>query len=683
VGGMARKDCWRAIVVCLVLGLGTIALYSPAFAFHFVNYEDQVYVTANPHVNHGLHAEGLRWAFQTFYTGNWQPLTWLSHMVDCQIYGPKAGGHHATNVALHALSAVILFLALSRMTGGFWRSAAVAAFFAWHPLQVESVAWIAERKEVLSGLFWLLALGSYVHYAQNFKSKTNFKLFYALAVVFFALGLMVRPMLVMLPCILLLIDWWPLGRLRFSAAPAEEKTAPAAPGIAFVLIEKIPFVLLSIASCIVAVRAGGHEVVPSLMGRMSFNHRLVTVGLSYFRYLEKIVWPSDLGSLYPIVFHLPKVELAAIALFLLGVTALALRLRKSRPYWLTGWLWFLAMLVPTLNLFHTNAQPMADRYMYLSSIGLFILICWEAADLASQWPAGRIVLGILCGLALAGCCVASSFQLQYWKNEGALLSRIAEPRLNYFGHANYASYLMAHNQLTEAQVEAETAAGILPDYAPFKALLGDIFFLEHKYDDAIEQFRLTQKLDPRLVGIHLLWGRALLAEKRVDAATSEFKTVINADPKNFEAHNLLGKTYMVLGKTSAAIEEFRASLALQPKQPELLNDLAWMLATNPNADLRNGVEAVKLAGQGCGLTHSTQPVLLGTLAAAYAEAGRFDDAVATAQQAHDVASARASAAEKANEPAAARAEQALAARNLELLELYRSHKPFHEKAAKP
>jgi tetratricopeptide (TPR) repeat protein len=679
---MAQKDCWRTIVVCLVLGLGTIALYSPAFTFGFVN-QDEAYVAANPHVNRGLTAQGLEWAFQAGYAANWHPLTWLSHMIDSQIFGPRAGGHHATSVMLHALNSVLLLLVLRRMTGAFWRSAAVAALFAWHPLHVESVAWIADRKDVLSGFFWMLALWAYVRYAENSKTPIpNSKSFYALALLFFALGLMAKPMLVTLPLVLLLIDWWPLGRLRLGTAPGEPATAPGTPGLSFLLIEKIPFVLLSIASCVITAIAAHHDAVSQAVARLPFKIRFITAGVSYFRYLEETVWPSDLGPSYPFVFHRPKWELAGIALVLLGISVLAVRFRKSRPYWLVGWLWFVGMLFPTLNLIYGGAQPMADRYMYLPSIGLFILICWDASDLAGLWPAGRVVLGCLCGLALAGCCIASSLQLQYWRNERTIVSRIADPEFNFMGHANYAEFLMRRNELPAAQAECQKAISIMPGYAPLHAELGDIFIEEGKFDDAIEKFRFVLKLDPRMVGIHLPWGRALLGQKHVDAAVSEFKTLIGAEPRNFEAHKYLGDAFAISGKTGAAVEEFRRSLALQPYQPELLNNLAWILATDAHPEIRNGPDAVKLAANACALTRGTQPLFLGTLAAAYAEDRRFDDAVSAAQKAHDLAAAEAAAAQKANQLPAAHALQSMAARDLQLQELFRSHQPFHEKPAK-
>ena len=400
------------------------------------------------------------------------------------------------------------------MTGAFWRSAAVAAFFAWHPLHVESVAWIADRKDVLSGFFWMLALWAYVRYAENSKAKFQIPVILRRwRSLFFALGLMAKPMLVTLPCILLLIDWWPLGRLRFGAVPEAEATAPATPRVSSLLIEKIPFVLLSIASCVITVIAEHHEAVSSAVARMPFKVRFITAGVSYFRYLEETVWPSDLGPSYPFVVHRPKWELAGIALALLGISVLAIRFRKSRPYFLMGWLWFVGMLVPTLNLIFAGAQPMADRYMYLPSIGLFILICWDASDVARQWRAGRMALGSLCGVALAGCCIASSLQFQYWRNEGTLLSRIAEPESNFMGHANYALFLMHHNQLPEAQAECEKAISIMPAYAPLQAEMGDIFLAEGKFDDAIRKFRLVRKVGPQDGGRSFAVGPRLAGRK--------------------------------------------------------------------------------------------------------------------------------------------------------------------------
>ena len=663
---MARKDCWRALVVCLVLGLGTVALYSPAFTFGFLNPSDALYVTANPHVNRGLTATGMGWAFQTAYAANWHPMTWLSHMVDCQVFGPKAGGHHAINVLLHALNSVLLFLLLRRMTGAFWRSAAVAAFFAWHPLNVESVAWISERKGVLSAFFWLLTLWAYVRYVELSKALSPMsKAYYLGALVCFALGLMAKPMLVTLPFVLLLLDWWPLGRLQLAAESGAGAPPPVRKRLALVVVEKIPFFLLAIASSVVTLIAAYRQVSVSITAQLPFRLRFVQAGVTCFRYLVKTVWPTDLGATYPLILHRPKVELIIIALVLVGISVFALRLWKLRPFWLVGWLWFLGVLFPVLNLAQAGAQPMADRYMYLPSIGLFILICWDACDLAQGWARGRVMLGGLCAAALAACCIATSFQLQYWKNEGTLVAHIAQPDYNYLAHANYAAYLMTHNQLAEAQAQCEKAIAIAPGFVAAQALLGEILRLQGKLDLAIETLRSALKANPDLMDAEIPLGRALLAKNRPTEAEAAFRTLLRNNPRNIEAYDWLGWTLLKEGKMADAMAEFNQSLALQPNQPITLNDLAWIFATSPRAELRNGAEAVHLATRACELTHNTQFVFLGTLAASYAEAGRFDDAVATAQKAHDLAAAE----NNTNG----------ASRNLELLKLYQSHQPFHEK----
>ncbi|MGA2750815.1 MAG: tetratricopeptide repeat protein [Verrucomicrobiota bacterium] len=664
---MARKDCWRVAAVCLVLGLGTVALYSPAFHFGFVNYDDQMYVTANGHVNRGLTAEGVRWAFQAGYAGNWHPMTWLSHIMDCQVFGPKAGGHHGTSVLLHALNSMLLFLVLRRMTGALWRSAAVGAFFAWHPLHVESVAWIAERKDVLSAFFWMLAMWAYVRYVEESKAPSpKARIYYLGTLVWFTLGLMSKPMVVTLPCVLLLLDWWPLGRWQSGqAAAGGEGEGPAGPGKLQLLTEKIPFFVLSVGASIVTLVAVHREGAASAVARLPFKIRFVTAGVSYFRYLEKTVWPSDLGAMYPFVIHYPKWELICIALVLAGISAVAWQVRKARPFWLVGWLWYAGMLFPVMNLVAAGGQPMADRYMYLPSIGLLVLICWDAYDLAGRWRMGRVILGGLCGVGLAACCVTTSNQLQYWRNEGTLLSRVTQPETNFLGHANYAAYLMNHNQLKQAQAECDKAVSIVPKYGLVQGLLGNILMLEGKYDDAIATLRSAQRLDPSLAAIHVPLGRALLGKKRLEEAAGEFRLAIETEPRNYEAHDWLGRTLLAEGKTADGVAEFHKSLALQPNQVEVLNNLAWMLATNPRGELRNGAEAVQLARRACELTRDTQFIFLGTLAAAYAEAGRFDEAAATAQKAADLA--------------AKEGNKAAASRNLELLQIYRSRQAFHQK----
>jgi protein O-mannosyl-transferase len=658
-GVTKKNDGWRALLVCLVLGLGTVGLYWPAFTFSFVNHDDLSYVINNPHVNKGL-AGVFGWAFAAGYGNVWQPLTWLSHALDCQIYGLQPGGHHATSLILHALNSMLVFLVLRQLTGAFWRSAAVAAFFAWHPLHVEAVAWIAERKGLLCAFFWLLALWAYARYAENSKARhSSSKYYYTGAVVFFGLALLSKSAAVTLPLILLLLDWWPLGRL---AATPERSPAKQA---LFLLVEKIPFLVLAIAASVITFLVSGHNHVAEPIAELPFRIRFVTAGMSCFRYLAKSFWPSDLGAAYPFVLHEPKMVLIGVALVLAAITVMAFQVRQTRPYWLVGWLWFLAALLPVLNLVQGGAQPMADRYMYIPSIGLWMLVCWEAYDLAAPMRHGRAVLGGLCALLLAACGAASWMQLGYWRNEETLLSRIPESPANPKGHADYTTYLLLHGQLPQAQAECEKAAALFPDSAPFQVLLGDILFAEGKVDDAIEKYRLALRLDHNSNRARLELGHAFLAKKLVPDAAEEFKIVLHDEPKNFEAHHLLAKALLLQGQAAAASAEFRASLNSQVNQPQTLNEFAWLLATDPHAEIRHGADAVQLARRACELTRGQEPSFLGTLAAAYAETGEFDKAIAAGQAAHDLALTQ--------------GRKPLADINQQLLALYHAHKPFREK----
>jgi tetratricopeptide (TPR) repeat protein len=318
-----------------------------------------------------------------------------------------------------------------------------------------------------------------------------------------------------------------------------------------------------------------------------------------------------------------------------------------------------------MDFLHSGAQPMSDRYMYFASIGLWMLVCWEACDSARQYPHGPAVVSALGVVLLAACCVASSMQLRYWRNEGTILSRIPESNYNPLGHADYAGYLFRRGQLAPAQAECEKAIAISPNFVPFPVLLGDILLAGGKTNQAVEKYQSALRLDHSSIMARLGLGRAYLAEHHVADAAAEFNAVLHDQPRNFEAHRWLAHTFQIQGKAAEAVAEFHASLNLQPNQPDTLNDLAWLLATDPHAEIRHGAEAVQLATRACALTLEQEPRLLGTLAAAYAETGDFDKAVAAGQKAHDIALAQ--------------GRKALAETNLQLLTLYRAHKPFREK----
>jgi tetratricopeptide (TPR) repeat protein len=713
---MIAKEKLRTLLVCLALGLGTALLFSPVVTFDFVVLDDSFYVLNNFHVNRGFTWEGLRWCFNAGYSANWHPLTWMSHMLDCQLYGLKPGGHHATNVLLHALNSVLLFLVLHRMTRAFWRSAMLAALFAWHPLHVESVAWVAERKDVLSGLFFILTIWAYARYVEESRTPNGKrKFFYLLALVLFALGLMAKPMLVTLPFVLLLLDWWPLGRVRQPAtAPgAPTKKAAGGPGIGALLLEKAPFFLLSGASCILTIRAQRHGGAISSLTDYSLASRLSNSLVAYCQYVVKMISPEHLSVMYVFNRHLPNWEPVAAGLFLAAISALAARFWKTRPYFLMGWLWYLGTLVPVIGLVQVGGQAMADRYTYIPSIGLFVVLLWGAWDLAGGWRHGPAILGGLAWVALVACVLLTGKQIQYWRNGGSLFGHSLEVDPNDFmARSYYASFLLGNHQLERARAECEKSISLESNYETAHGILGNVFLLQGKYDEAARELATALQMNPAADQGRLFYGLALLGQNRPAEAEEQFAKALAADPLIPDAHYGLGRALLELGKPKEAMAQFTETLSLAPQHPDahfqlavllakqgktaeavaqyrlaknvppsapdsgVMNNLAWILAASPSPELRNGAEAVKLAARACELDNGRQPMFLGTLAAAYAEAGRFDEAVATAQQAHDLALKLAA---EAHKPAEEKAAKDLAARNLELLEIYRSRQPYHEK----
>ncbi len=731
-----KKEHLRTAGVCLLLALGTALLYAPVLHFDFLKYDDQIYVVNNPRVNQGLHWASLGWCFQAGYATNWHPLTWMSHMLDCQLFGLRPAGHHATNIILHTLNAVLLFLVLRTMTGAFWRSAVVAALFAWHPLHVESVAWVAERKDVLSTLFWMLTMWAYICYARRSQMPaappglagpargSRAMIFYGLALLLFALGLMAKPMLVTLPCVLLLLDWWPLGRLQPApdAAPGSGSTVQRA---LLLFVEKIPFFALAMASSVVTLIAQRREGIMTTVADTPLRPRIIDALAAIAHYLEKTVWPADLGVIYPFVGGWPLWKIATAAAGLVLVTAMAVRWRRSRPYWLLGWLWFLGTLTPVLDVFNIGASPMSDRYTYIPLIGLFLIAAWDVYDLAGQWRYHQWILGTITVIVLGACMAASRYQLGFWQNTDTLFSRIARSNINSVAHAQYAAILMHGNRLEQAEGECARAVQIAPASGPMHALLGRILFLEGKPEPATEELRFALRLEPELSDARLQLGDALLAQKLPVAAAFELATLLKVQPANVEAHFRLGQALMMSGKfddaaaqfnevlrlgerspeahlrdeilrsaqrspdahfsrgslpaapraaeahfslallaernhnTAGAIGHYQAALQLRPDYPEALNNLAWILASAA-PQFRNGAQAVQLAQRACQLTRNEQPAIIGTLAAAYAESGEFDEAAATAKNARDVALAR--------------GDNDVAARNLQLMERYRAGK---------
>jgi tetratricopeptide (TPR) repeat protein len=622
----------------LTLAVATLAVFWPVFQADFVNYDDPEYVTDNHMVQEGLTKEMMRWAATTSHFSYWHPLTWFSHALDCQLFGLHPAGHHATSLLFHLANTILLFLLLRRMTQTLWRSAFVAALFALHPLHVESVAWVCERKDVLSTFFGFLSIWAYVSYAQargriqhasrrtprhvsRFTGHTPsaspswvFHLppafFYTLALFFFAFGLMSKPMLVMLPFILLLLDYWPLGRTHALR----------------LLLEKLPFVALAVVSGVVTFVTQRRSGVLPGTAMLPLQIRLGNSAISYLRYLKKTFWPNDLAVFYPYVSW-PAWEALGAGLVLLVVTAVLLRMARRRPYLAVGWLWFLGTLVPAIGLVQSGSQSMADRYSYVPLIGIFIMVVWGISDLTR----GRQVLAGIGGLVVLGALsLTAAAQVRHWRNSITLFQHtLAVTADNALAHNNLGEALFEQGHLAEAAEHYREALAIAPQSAMTLCNLGIILAKDGNSAEA----------------------------RRLQEAALQLKPALP------QAHYHLALLDMADRRSAEAIAHWRSVLQAKPHWADALNNLAWLLATSPDPKLRDGAEAVRLAQRSCALAGSGAP-FLDTLAAAYAETGRFPEAVATIQHAITLAET----ASPTNSLAKFRSR----------LELYRQQRPFHE-----
>jgi tetratricopeptide (TPR) repeat protein len=877
------KNSRLTLLLGLLLAAATLATFWPVIHHDFVNCDDQAYVYENPALQAGLNWQGIAWAFTTDCAGNWHPLTWLSHLLDVQCFGLNAGWHHLTSLLLHVANTLLLFVVLKRMTGALWRSAVVAALFALHPLHVESVAWIAERKDVLSGLFFMLTLWAYGRYVevqsprskvQGLKSETrnpkaegnpksegrrpkpdsestagcgvpssrfevqrsmfdvrpfpassNFhppsSVFYLLAMCFFALGLMSKPMLVTLPFLLLLLDYWPLRRLNLPwcegrgargnvpssqpsilAPPTPPAPQPGALGetrptyplhptstpTLRLLLEKLPFFALAAASSIVTFlvqrRAGAVAAVTALPLGLRLENALVSCLL----YLAKTVWPARLAVFYPYRHHVSEDLLVLSAVVLLAISALAWFSLRTRPYLAVGWLWFLGMLVPVIGIVQVGTQSMADRYTYLPLIGIFMVVVWAAADLATRrsmssvqsstfdvhrsmfavpsLSLATIALSLAAAVVLAACLVLTRAQVRHWRNSETLFRHaLAVTTDNALAHHSLGAALAKQHRLDEAEPHFVEAVRLWPKYpqalndlalmrvvrgkaeegvALFRAALASrpsdwkthnnlarTLCQQGKFDEGIKEYQTALKLNPgatdtrgflaaalvergrpqEAMGVfedalklrpqdaeaHFKYASLLMALGQTEAAALHFRAALQYEPRGAETHRRYGVLLAGGGKTREAIEQFREairfgagaeahynlataliqqgqpaeavpeyreSLRLNPDLPAALNDFAWLLAASASDRLRHGAEAVTLAERACQLTQYREPLLVGTLAAAYAEAGRFADAVQTAEKAIAVATAA--------------GQKVVADKNRQLIELYRAGQPYHE-----
>jgi tetratricopeptide (TPR) repeat protein len=760
----------KAYLLGFLLIVATLAAYWPALNNDFVNLDDREYVTENPHVITGLTWSNVAWAFRTGYASNWHPLTWLSHQLDVQLFGLNPRWHHFTNLLFHIANSVLLLFLLRRMTGALWRSALVAALFALHPLHVESVTWVAERKDVLSTFFFILTLIAYAMYAEVQSSKFKVQsqkapsiirhpasAFYLLTLMLFALGLMSKPMLVTLPFVLLLLDYWPLGRLCSSTINYQLST------IGRLLLEKLPFFALSAISSVITflVQSRG-QAIP---GGIGLEARLVNAFASYLNYLGNAFCPTNLAVFYPHpTVTAPDLDSwgwyqVAAVLVVIAVSGWAVLRLKREPWFAVGWFWYLGTLVPVIGIVQVGGQAMADRYTYIPLIGIFVLAAWGLTEVLSRvrpvpaypdvattapergLPQPRKLSGLqaepcerfplapgavrsllrtevrapaaasggarfaplLCGaggfVVLAACAFATRNQVGYWHSTFSLFEHaVAATKNNPMAHYGLGQIYAQQNKYTlaedhylvarqEAQKTPEPYIGLGTLYyqqgkieealGQFQTAVrvGSLNALAHNYlgvtyerlardKEALEEFARAASLSPDFAAARSNLGAALAKAGRLDEAVANFQAALACDPRCAPAHFGLANSLNNLGKREEAIIEYQAALRLNPTNAAALNDLAWLRAAASDARLRNGPEAVKLAEQACQLTAFREPLRVGTLAAAYAEAGRFEDAVKTG--------------EKAKALALAGGKSALAARNEELLTLYRARKAYHE-----
>ena len=548
--------------ICLLLAFITLFAYWGVFSSEFVDYDDPYYVVHNQHVQAGLSWDGLCWAFSTRDCDNWHPLTWISLMLDCSLYGPSSAGFHATNLTLHITNTLLLFLLLQQMTGARGRSAFVAALFALHPLHVESVAWVAERKDVLSTFFGMLTLRAYLRYAEKPRIDR-----YWPVLGFFALALMAKPMLVTLPCLLLLLDFWPLRRIppelkffghQIRVAKVEEQTSFSRASLGSLLVEKSPLLALSAVSCTLTVWAQTQAIAMAF----PLEDRLLNTALSCLRYMVKMVWPARLYVNYPYPQGWP-IWYPAIAAIIVGCfSVVAVRESRNRPYVFVGWFWFWIALVPVIGLVQVGIQSIADRYTYLPLIGLFIIIAWLGCDLAEQWRLPSVLLRSLAVAILAACIPVTMIQLGYWKNSFTLFEHALRLNPNnFFVEVNLAMSYEAKEQHEPALEHLIKAAKINPNFGETYNKMGGVQLWLGKYDDAIESFNAALRLQAAAPLAH--YGLALAYEKqdKLTDATKEMQTALALAPGNQE---YVDEYNLILEKTGTNRTDAAPSLQARP-----------------------------------------------------------------------------------------------------------------------
>lgn len=652
-------SCPRLTILLLVLI--TLLAYLPVTHDGFSCYDDDQYVTENLVVQNGLTWAGFHWAFTTWYTGNWHPLTWLSHMLDFEMFGLNAGAQHFVNVLFHAANSALLLVWLQWLTGRTWPSAFVAALFTWHPLHVESVAWISERKDVLSTFFEILALLAYTQYAQlaagdqhslskkggvTFKSArpraTRFRsLYFWLAVIMFTLGLMAKPMLVTLPFMLLLLDYWPLQRFSRdrNRTGLVSIFKPKHSNLLRLTVEKWPFFALTAVSCIVTFLAQDSAgAVASLAGE-SLTQRLENIPVAYAHYLLKIFWQAHLVVFYP-VKPLSGLVVAAAVMALAAISELVWRLRRTYPYGLVGWLWFIGMLGPVIGLVQVGSAAVADRYTYFPSIGIFLAVAFGLTELVERFHAPKSLIVGIASLVLLACLALTENQLRYWQDDVSLFSHaIASTKDNDIAYLNLGSALEREGQVAKAMDAIRKALAIQTNRAQTHNNLANLLSQTGHPDEALAEYQAALRINPNYVPAHENLGTLFVNLGQFEDAMSQYAEAARLDPTDWRAPYFMGKTLLRQGRDVEAVSHFQQALRIDPRNFQVLSFLVQVLASDENPKVRDGQTAFRMASQAITLTKGTQPAALDLMAMAFAEIGRFDDAAKAERDALEITGA--------------------------------------------
>ena len=676
----AAASIWKNIGLCILLAALVWLVFGQTLRHQFVNFDDGTYVYKNPDVIRGITGQGLKQAFTHVVAANWHPVTMLSHMLDCQLFGVAPGGHHFTNVFLHATATILLFLVVWAMTQARWRSAFIAAVFAVHPLHVESVAWIAERKDVLSAIFFMLTIGAYVQFVRR-PSRVR----YLMMSLCFVLGLMTKPMLVTLPFVLLLLDYWPLNRLsRSTTEPAgaerRRRESPrgltnreASQSIGKLVLEKSPLFVLAAASSLVTIFSQYHTI--NRIKTVSLGGRIANAFVSLMIYLGQTVWPHDLAAFYP---H-PEKSLPlwqaglSFALFAFAGFA-AFALRKKAPYVLTGWFWYVGMLVPVIGIVQVGIQAHADRYMYLPQIGLSFIFAWTIANLVARLRRRELVSSALSIAVLVPLTWCAWVQTSYWRDSESLWTHaLAVAPDNQNAREHLSNAYLDKGRIDDAIAQGRQAIALQPESANAQATLGAALARGGKGDEAISHLRTALEWNPKITRAHYNLANVLLQKGEVDEAIENYEAELKIQSTFAEGHNNLASALFRKGKLEEAQAHLRSALELNPSYAEARNNfaialsqkgqmreaisqwekalkiqpdnleaefnLAWVYATFPDASIRNGSRALELAQRALQLSDGKNARIWRLAAAAYAEAGEFPLAIKAAENALALAQA--------------------------------------------